>query len=693
MSVFVPVSVFAQGAGDICNIYIVGEVMCNLLGTVIYVVPVTLTSWILWAAGSFLNFILDYTVVDMRENIDAITGINIAWRTIRDLANISFIFILLYAAINTILEQEKDWQRVVRSIIIAAVLINFSLFFTKLLIDASNIVALTFYQQMVPNGDITVGLSNYYLQPLGLSSFWSPGSASEIIKGFDFGKMIVMSIGTSIFFLITAFTFFATAAMFLIRYVNFIFLLILSPIAVLGSVFSNGTLSSNINKWWSTLTGQLLFAPLFMIMTWAVITIINSPGFQTVGTTGTGATLGAFSGMFHAEMGAFGLIMNFLIITALAIGTLTTAKSVANQGGSAGQKVIGAALGFGVAGAGFAGRNTAGRLGSRLTRSTWLKDKADEEGAKGFAARMALKTSNIASKGSFDLRSSRVATKLNEVGEKSGMGGFKDFGFDMKGAGKGGIRKYQEERTKELEKKFEERAKLLGASSSKEKDTLKARREEQEQVLKAQLEREQEEAKIETAEETRQKSALSTEIKNLERQAIERERAASFATSESEKATFENEAKTYRDAIAEKEKTLATITETQEKRATEAGGNTRSQLEKIGVVDESKLEGKSKEEKEKYKKEIETNKKDIESGQDRVKREAERIASKSSMTFSTFSAKEARKKVLDKIKKGGEKKPEEILKEAIEKEAKAQTEKEKNESPDTSGSKKGGGSK
>src|SRR6185369_11875454 len=46
--------------------------------------------------GLLLNFILDLTVVHMAEKINAMKGINIAWRVFRDLMNITFIFILVY---------------------------------------------------------------------------------------------------------------------------------------------------------------------------------------------------------------------------------------------------------------------------------------------------------------------------------------------------------------------------------------------------------------------------------------------------------------------------------------------------------------------------------------------------------------------------------------------------------------------
>src|SRR5436190_16186970 len=45
-----------------------------------------------------LNASIYYTVVQMAETFTNVTAINIAWAVVRDLANMSFIFVLLYAS-------------------------------------------------------------------------------------------------------------------------------------------------------------------------------------------------------------------------------------------------------------------------------------------------------------------------------------------------------------------------------------------------------------------------------------------------------------------------------------------------------------------------------------------------------------------------------------------------------------------
>lgn len=104
-----------------------------------------------WAAGQFLQMtgaLLDIAIKatissDLYANLEII---NVGWTTVRDFSNMFFIFALLYIAIKTILGlgggQTKRW---VANLIIAAVMINFSLFATKVVVDAGNVLAMGFW--------------------------------------------------------------------------------------------------------------------------------------------------------------------------------------------------------------------------------------------------------------------------------------------------------------------------------------------------------------------------------------------------------------------------------------------------------------------------------------------------------------------------------------------------------------------
>ncbi len=434
----------------------IGEALGYFLATLL-MLPVMITSWLLWLSGVVLNLVLDFTVIDLSKNISGITGINIAWSVIRDISNMVFIFALLYIAIGTILGLSSvNWKKGLINVIIAALLINFSLFFTKVIFDASNLVALTFYERLNPTpGDIfSSGLSNSFMEPLGLTTFFSPLDGPDLYdKTKSVYSVAVVSFGGSIFFTVLSFVFLAISIMFIIRYVNIIFLLILSPIFFLGLVLP-GIGAKMRQKWLESLTAQALFAPIFMILTWVVLTIIRSGGFIQGGSLTSGSNAANFTENFSqiaggaSSQGTFDLVMNFVIVIVFAVATLIISKQVADQGGSIGAKVVGGALGT----TAWASRGTIGRVAKNISES----DKLKEAASKNFIAKIALKSSQATAKGSLDLRGG-----LASAGGK--------LGFDSKdtdlGLGKAGGKGGYEAIHKEKVKKETEFADSLGPSA------------------------------------------------------------------------------------------------------------------------------------------------------------------------------------------------------------------------------------
>lgn len=420
----------------------VEQALVGIVKTIISL-PLYLSAWVLYISGIFLNAVLQYTVLNLASNISQITGINIAWSVIRDLANITFIFMLLYIAIGTILNLNKvNWKKTLTLIIIAAVLINFSLLFTKLIIDASNIVAIFFYQRITPNATQSIfdtGLANSYMQPLGLTSIFNPVQGGNVLNeiGGDTGNFLqvvvkygVVTIAGSAFFLITAFVFLSASILFLIRFIVFIFLLILSPIMVLGGVLPK--IGDYAQKWWKALLDNAIFAPVFMILTYVVIIIIQNGSFlatsqQFQGANGVPSTLsGLFEDGAQAVQGGIWLLLNFLIVIVFAIGTLIISKQFSSHGGSMGEKFAGKVLG---GGGGFVTRQTIGRFGKKLAESDRLKatENADRWYTR-LGARAATGTGRYAAKSSFDVRGSTI-----------GKGIAKQARISMGDAQKGGV--------------------------------------------------------------------------------------------------------------------------------------------------------------------------------------------------------------------------------------------------------------
>ncbi|MHB0978319.1 MAG: hypothetical protein ACYC1K_02890 [Minisyncoccota bacterium] len=387
-----------------------------------------LTSLVTMLGGTSLNYAMCYTVVNMAHNYSGISSINTAWGTIRDLANMGFIFILLYASIKLIVGMGtgSDTRKLIVNMIIAALLINFSLFFTKVIVDSSNILAITFYKAIAPAATdcgttLNAGLSNSVMSVTGLESLWNANNA-----GLKDLQIITIGIMGSIVNLIAGFIFFATALLFFIRYVVLILVLILSPIAVVAIIIPG--LSGPAKQWQSALFGQAFFAPVYLMLTWIALLILNDQTFKDLRGTGTLSEAMAGSGttVVSYNASAIGLVVNFFIVIIFLIASLIIAKQMSDKAGGAVSKFTGKALGMaGGATLGMAGRfgrGTVGRLGAGIASSERLKDLVDKGGVGGMAARLAMAAGEKTAKKSFDLRGSALGESLG--GGKAKSGGF-----------------------------------------------------------------------------------------------------------------------------------------------------------------------------------------------------------------------------------------------------------------------------
>jgi len=415
-----------RGDGSVAG-FLFGKVVGEAFRGISYA-ALTISGWFLWLAGVAFNEALDITVLRMSELIPT-GGIEIAWAVIRDVMNMAFIFILLYISITTILRiggNTRDW--IVR-LIIAGLLINFSLFFTRVVIDASNILANEFYKGITTSG--AGGIAGAFMEPLRLTTLYDVSAGpTGTVASTDFGdtgKLLVVGVAGSAFLLITAFTFFAGALLLIIRLVMLILLMVLSPLPFVAWIVP-GT-AKYAKQWWDTLLNQAFFAPLFIAMLFIVVKILNASSGALV--PGSGESL---SGAIFGDAGAIGTVLNFVIIISLVIASLIIAKQMASTGAKGAvdfaTKTAGAAT-FG--GAAFLGRETVGRVGQAVAESKWANRLASRGGALGFAGAGVVGAGNKLGKSSVDLR--------GVLPEALGAGKPK----------KGGFKKQEEERVKRME--------------------------------------------------------------------------------------------------------------------------------------------------------------------------------------------------------------------------------------------------
>ncbi len=444
-----------------------GEAAVWVISTV--VAPISLlilriTSLLTILSGGILNFVVNQTIVEMAKNYKEISAISGAWGTVRDVANMGFIFILLYASIEMILGIGKDVRKLIVNIIIAALLINFSMFFTQVVIDAANIIALTFYHAIAPaaaTGDIfNAGLSNSLMAPLNLTTIW------DNIAKLDSDKLAIIGIMGSVITLVAAFIFFSIAVMLVIRYVVLILVLILSPIAFIGDVIPGA--SGYAGQWRKALFGQAFFAPVYMFLTWVTIKIFTGPAFPTnEGSTWAKAFTGEVGGVTSANQAvaassdSISLIFNFVVAIVFLIATLVLSKKVSESAGLGINNLTKKAMGF-ASGTLVGGtlRNTIGRMGGAVADNANLQNAAKTKtGLAGAASRLALYASKKARSGTFDIQNAAVPTGVfsdairgtvgrTETGKKLGLDKFDAIPSvnisDLTGEARGGDKGYRE---------------------------------------------------------------------------------------------------------------------------------------------------------------------------------------------------------------------------------------------------------
>lgn len=247
-----------------------------------------LSSYLVTISGTFLSVSINITthLKDIYENVTAIQSV---WRTIRDISSIFIIFSLLYFSIKTILGiGTSGFNSLIVKIFLAGILINFSLFFFKLAIDASNIISLQFYRAIAPNTEQnwTVkqsftdgGLSNVFMQSLKIPTIYQNNG---ILKSADVSLAIAFATYAGIIMMVVAsLSFLAAAIAFTARTAILLFCLAMSPIYFVGLIFPE--IKSKVSdKIMGLLYGQVVFMPVYLFLLYIALRIISDPSFNKI---------------------------------------------------------------------------------------------------------------------------------------------------------------------------------------------------------------------------------------------------------------------------------------------------------------------------------------------------------------------------------------------------------------------------
>jgi hypothetical protein len=347
-----------------------------------YIVFFTLPSLLLWVSAQLFD---SFIAISLSSKLFNASGfIPQAWTVVRDLSNIFFILILLYVAIEMILGIGHGTKKVIAQVVIMALLINFSMFMTKVVIDASNIIALVFYNKLnvntTSNGQtiafepstsadnekgISGGIVNAFNPTRLLSEdFFNkaklavPGTntSPQPLKTVPPSIIIGMLVVTGVIMSVAAYAFFVTGFYFLARMIELWVLIIFSPFAFMSSTLPAFSHLEYLGwgAWFKRLIAVSFMAPIFMFFMYFIFLLVHA---------------NIFGAMVRADGTMFETILLVIVPAGMILTLLMQATKFAKKGsGQVGEMVMNTAKTVGALTVGSAALGTAvlgrGVLGS-----------------------------------------------------------------------------------------------------------------------------------------------------------------------------------------------------------------------------------------------------------------------------------------------------------------------------------------
>jgi hypothetical protein len=453
-----------------------------------------LTAWIAGLFGELFDFFIGYSLSSATYGYPfVVTG----WDLVRDISNIFFIIIMVWTGFSAVFDTEKtSMKKVVPNLIVNALLINFSLFATRVVIDISNVTARIFYSEMVvcqqsgevngvcQPGQYETGLGGYWPLSEKIVSSFNPQlmfqksiltppttstdgvqnitqAAANTIQQTDSERdkanyFMVVSLIAAVLMVGLGVMFFKVAFLFVGRVVGLYICMIFSPFAFLSREIPmlGGIERLRWSDWLKELTSYAMLAPVFVFFLYIIYTFLSSNFVQQIGIQVT-----QNSGFFEIVMS---IVIPMLIIYFLLKAAQDAAEKLSGEIGRTIQKygeqitglAAGAAIGVATGGASLAGTQFGSRatkaIGEKTGLTQWAAANADNN-------RFARWTNNSLSKsqtGSWDVRKTKVGGLLKDnplftqLGITKNVGKYAGLGESLT---EGGIKGQRERRQKQHE--------------------------------------------------------------------------------------------------------------------------------------------------------------------------------------------------------------------------------------------------
>ncbi len=275
------------------------------------------------------------------------------WTIVRDVVNMSFVILLLIIAISTILNIEAySYRRLLPRLALMAILINFSRTIAGLLIDAGQVVMLTFVNAF------SAAAGGNFISALKINDLLSIGNGGLLTLEVTIPTILSSYILASGAITVTFIVMLTFVGILLFRVLALWFLIILSPLAFALGAWPSGGVSKFYGQWWDEFTKNIICPTMLSFFLWLAL-MMMSTDYVNVLAPGLSAS-GDKSVPLEASVTQLAVpetFASFLISIGLLLMSLKMTQTMCSSiGGGIGTKMLDFAKSKGIAAAKLAGK-------------------------------------------------------------------------------------------------------------------------------------------------------------------------------------------------------------------------------------------------------------------------------------------------------------------------------------------------
>ena len=311
----------------------IGDAILNIFSTLVYAF-FRFFSLLLKISGFFLNWAFGL------ERFTDVGVVQEGWRISRGVVNLFFVLVLMFIAFAAILQIETyGLKKLLPKLIIAALLINFSLVIAGAIIDFSQVLSHFFLK---PFEGQAVSLSEFVAKGLNITKIFEAKGGAEAVgaeakrKGVDALTVLIGILGGLAVIIIMFIVMTAAAGFLIVRVVALWILLVLMPIAWLFWILPG--LNKQWGNWWSSFLKWVFFAPafaFFFYLTLMTIGHVNEKG-EVVGgflsNVYSKVPLGQNEEWPDAFFSSSELILQYIFLILLLVASIVVAQKAGVYG-------------------------------------------------------------------------------------------------------------------------------------------------------------------------------------------------------------------------------------------------------------------------------------------------------------------------------------------------------------------------